>query len=305
MTRASICAQTTVPGRLARLPALQASPGYLIRVAQQVHTGLWRRELRGVVTSIQYACLLAIGNDPMLDQRTLGTRVSLDKATVADVVRRMVNTGLIHRVQSAEDRRRRLLELTSHGHQVRQDFMPAVLRVQDEILAPLDAGQRPRLLHSLTKLVGPIDRDNVVRLNRRTTLHSAPGHLIRRAQQRHSLLWTDIVGTDVTSVQYGVLLGLHGSPPLSQVTIGALVSLDKSSIADVLARLEGRGLVHRAPDDSDGRRNLVEVTDEGGTVVGTLAPQVLEVQDLLFDPLDRSERNSFTHLMTLVCRINR
>ena len=289
--------------RAQRLPSLKSSPGHLIRVAQQVHTELWRRELGRGVTSVQYACLMAIEQAPGLDQQMLGARVSLDKATVADVVRRMHLTGLIDRVDSADDRRRRLLEPTPEGRRVRAAQLPAVLRVQEEILAPLSTSERTALTAELTEVAGLVDHSGDVPLGSRTSLYVAPGHLIRRAQQRHWSLWGQTVGTEVTSVQYGVLLGLHDSPAVGQVKIGSLASIDKSSIAEVLRRLDRRGLLEREPDPADGRRNLVAITPTGVQVVEELAPRVLEVQRLLFAPLDPAERTRFTTLMSKVCRI--
>lgn len=303
MTQLTPPAEVGTPPPPHRLPDLKSSPGHLIRVVQQVHTELWRRHLGDSVTSIQYACLLAIAAEPGLDQQTLGTRVSLDKATVADVVRRMVDAQWIERVQTSEDRRRRLLELTPRGRRVWKDNLAAVLMVQQEILAPLKAADRRMLLQTLTKVSGGFAGRVDVPLDSGITLHTAPGHLIRRAQQRHWTLWLQKVGRAVTSVQYGVLLGMYDSPPLSQAAIGALASLDKSSAADVLSRLDGRGLILRSPDPLDRRRNVVEITDEGATVVDVLATSVVEVQKLLFTPLDRFEREQFVCLMGRVCRL--
>lgn len=286
-----------------RLPALHTSPGHFIRVAQQVHTTLWRREFQGAITTIQYACLMVIDDDPMLDQQSLGARASLDKATTADVVRRMVRSGLIGRAGSVEDRRRRLLTLTRHGRDVLRQQRPAVLRVQTGLLSPLQPPERVELVDLLTRLAGPIETADDIPLAGATTLYTAPGHLIRRAQQRHESIWASTVPSAVTSVQYGVLLCIHGSPLLSQIAVGSMTSLDKSSIADVVARLERRGLISRVPDSLDGRRHLIDLTQEGASVVETLGPDVLKVQALLFEPLSRSERTSFIRLMKQVCHI--
>ena len=55
-------------------------------------------------------------------------------------------------------------------------------------------------------------------------LLAAPGHLIRRAQQRHQARWAELVGSDVTSVQFAVLAKLAAEPGCDQNTLagGAL-----------------------------------------------------------------------------------
>jgi len=294
--------ESNAPEVTSPLPDLQTAPGHLIRVAQQTHTELWRRAMHGAVTSTQYACLLVVAANPQIDQQTLGNRVSLDRATVTGVVRRMIEAGLLERVQAPGDRRRQLLGLTAHGKEVQQQQLVAAVHVQDAILSPLEPEQCTVLLRRLTQVVGYLDYAKDVPLTSGITLFTAPGHLIRRAQQRHWGLWASTIGEDVTSVQYGVLLGLHCSGPLSQVGISDLASIDKSSVAEMLARLEGRGLLHRGTDPLDRRRKLVEITDQGAATVERFASRVLEVQRLLFEPLDPIERDQFTVLMTCVCR---
>src|SRR5690606_22605062 len=68
------------------------------------------------------------------------------------------------------------------------------------------------------------------------------GHLIRRAQQVHATMWAEEVSTVVTSVQYGVLTVLERMPGASQKEIGLEASLDKSTVAELLHRMERGGL---------------------------------------------------------------
>ncbi len=96
-------------------------------------------------------------------------------------------------------------------------------------------------------------------------LTTHPGHLARRLQQAHYLLWNTMVSEEITSPQFAVLNALADEPGLDQRTVGSGWGLDRSTIAEVVSRLSGRGLLDKVRDAQDGRRFLLRLT---GTVRG-------------------------------------
>lgn len=94
-------------------------------------------------------------------------------------------------------------------------------------------------------------------------LSTHPGHLARRLQQAHYLLWNTMVSEEITSPQFAVLNALVAEPGLDQRTVGERVGLDRSTIAEVISRLGRRGLLDKVRDPQDGRRFLLRLTDEG------------------------------------------
>lgn len=66
-------------------------------------------------------------------------------------------------------------------------------------------------------------------------LSGHPGHLARRLQQVHYLLWNTMVSEQTTSPQFAVLNTLVASPGLDQRTVGERVGLDRSTIAEVIS----------------------------------------------------------------------
>lgn len=116
-------------------------------------------------------------------------------------------------------------------------------------------------------------------------LHDAPGHLVRVAQQRHTLLWTAEFGTDLTGPQYAVISSVSAEGGQTQREVGDRASLDKSSTADVVARLVRRGLVNRAADPADGRRRMLRLTDDARSTLPDLTRSVLRVQERVTAPL--------------------
>lgn len=126
------------------------------------------------------------------------------------------------------------------------------------------------------------------------------GHLIRRAQQRHAALWQEEVSTEVSSVQYAALAVIERMPGASQSALGTELDLDRSTIADIVSRLERRGVIERSPHASDRRRYSLILTTAGLAEVEHLRPRVVAVNAKLTDGLSRQD---LTTLRTLLERI--
>lgn len=131
-------------------------------------------------------------------------------------------------------------------------------------------------------------------------LAHSPGHMIRRAQQRHLALWSARVGGELTSVQFAVLLLLQYEPGLDQRTVSARLSIDSSTLADVCRRLEHRGLLGRSRDSGDGRRYVLTVSEPGRRLLDEALPAAEEVGEELFGDLDAGERETFMELLQRV-----
>lgn len=116
------------------------------------------------------------------------------------------------------------------------------------------------------------------------------GYLIRRAQQRHVAAWTRIVSTETSSVQYSILVSLDRRGEASQRELCDDVDLDRSTVADLVSRMERRGLLVRRRDPADARRNTVTLTEKGLAERRRLAPLVAEVEQELTGSLDAAAR---------------
>ncbi|MBU3067771.1 MarR family winged helix-turn-helix transcriptional regulator [Nocardia sp. NEAU-G5] len=259
---------------------------------------------------MQYGVLLVLGQQQEADQRTVAELMSLDKASAADILRRLERRGSVARRRDRVDGRRILARLTAEGRVALLTAAPAVVEVQHQLLQPLSFDDGEDLLGLLREVAyrgEPPSGTADIAVNAPVPgwplrlpalrLHTAPGHLIRRAQQLHTLLWTNLVSTELTSVQYSVLLVLDGHPLIDQRMLGRLTSLDKSTGGDVIARLEARGLVIRARDAVDGRRNTVRLSTEGRRELLAHTPSVRNVQRELLRPLTDVQSPHFIKLM--------
>ncbi|MEU1328998.1 MarR family transcriptional regulator [Streptomyces sp. NPDC005865] len=131
-------------------------------------------------------------------------------------------------------------------------------------------------------------------------LATHPGHLARRLQQAHHLLWNAMVSEEITSPQYAVLNALVAEPGLDQRTVGERVGLDRSTIAEVVARLIRRDLLDKVRDARDGRRFLLRLTDEGLRTHRRLTVRTARMNQVLLAPLSAAERSVFLDLIQRV-----
>lgn len=131
-------------------------------------------------------------------------------------------------------------------------------------------------------------------------LSTHPGHLARRLQQAHSLLWVAMVSEETTSPQFAVLNALEEKPGMDQRTLSETVHLDRSTIGDLVARLAGRELVERVRDPVDGRRNVLRLTREGRRVHRKLVTRTARMNRVFLAPLDGAEQET---LLRLIARV--
>ncbi|GAB2695274.1 DNA-binding MarR family transcriptional regulator [Microbacterium marinum] len=118
------------------------------------------------------------------------------------------------------------------------------------------------------------------------------GNLIRRAQQLHLATWARVASVEITSTQYSILAVLDRLGEASQRELGDEVDLDRSTIADLVRRMEKSGLITRQRAASDARRNIVALTEHGAAEYARLAPRVIEVQRELTAHLEAEEASA-------------
>ncbi|MFF0222907.1 MarR family winged helix-turn-helix transcriptional regulator [Streptomyces sp. NPDC004629] len=131
-------------------------------------------------------------------------------------------------------------------------------------------------------------------------LNSHPGHLARRLQQAHHLLWNTMVSEEITSPQFAVLNTLVAEPGLDQRTVGDRVGLDRSTIAEVISRLIRRGFLDKVRDPQDGRRFLLRLTDDGARVHRKLTVRTARMNQVFLAPLSAEEQTLFLALIQRV-----
>jgi len=126
---------------------------HVMRRALQEHGARWQAELPSL-TKPQYAVLKAIAEGDDIDQASAGQQAAIDKATLANLMLRLEQRGLITR-SVGTDRRRRILRLTGRGEAALREADPVAREVDESMLRRLSAAERAELHRLLRKLSPP------------------------------------------------------------------------------------------------------------------------------------------------------
>jgi DNA-binding MarR family transcriptional regulator len=92
-------------------------------------------------------------------------------------------------------------------------------------------------------------------------LYAKPGHLIRRLQQiAVAIFMEDTEDFDITPVQYAALTAVREHPDVDVTRLSALIAFDRSTLGNVVERLEAKGRLVRCEGQSDRRIKLLRIT---------------------------------------------
>jgi DNA-binding MarR family transcriptional regulator len=124
------------------------------------------------------------------------------------------------------------------------------------------------------------------------------GFVLRQVSQRHSTIFAERIGLDLTPTQWTALFKLTETGPCSQNQLGRITAMDVATIKGVIDRLTARGLTETGPDPADGRRLLVSLTRAGLQAVEKALPNALAITDETLAPLDDGERSTLLALLS-------
>ncbi len=131
-----------------------------------------------------------------------------------------------------------------------------------------------------------------------TLLQEKPGHLVRRVQQISTALFTEECGAlDLTSVQYAAMVAIGRGERMDATRLSAEIAFDRSTLGDVLERLEAKGLIERRPHPDDRRVKLLHLTPRGVELLQAVEPAVERVQQRLLAPLACADRATLLRLL--------
>ena len=124
------------------------------------------------------------------------------------------------------------------------------------------------------------------------------GHQIRRCNQIAVALFAEEVGAfEITPVQYAALTAIAETPDLDATRLAQIVAFDRSTVGNVLERLEDRGLINREYRRDDKRTKRLRITAEGRRVLDAIAPAVARSQARFIEVLSATERRQLQQLL--------
>ncbi|MEU5208947.1 MarR family winged helix-turn-helix transcriptional regulator [Streptomyces sp. NPDC020742] len=132
-----------------------------------------------------------------------------------------------------------------------------------------------------------------------------PDRLRRRASrllsqlsaQSDRLITEGLSQVDARKWHYAVLASLQEYGPGSQATLSRRSGIYRSDMVGVLNELAERGLVERAPDPDDRRRNIITLSAQGRRHLRRLDTVLDDLHDELLAPLGPAERDQLVQLL--------
>ena len=132
-------------------------PGALARRFFQICTTAAADELTAAgVTALEHAAMSYLNKsdgEPRLDQNSLAARLAIDRNSTSRLVEQLASKGLLEREVKQDDRRARVLRLSSRGETVHERLFPLVLAAQERALATLRPADRDLLLDLLVRVI--------------------------------------------------------------------------------------------------------------------------------------------------------
>ncbi|WLW51006.1 MarR family winged helix-turn-helix transcriptional regulator [Streptomyces sp. YU58] len=129
-------------------------------------------------------------------------------------------------------------------------------------------------------------------------IRSLPSWLLGRAAARGRALVAEALAAEGMKMWHHVVLSaVRDLAPVAQADLGRGIGLDPKDLVGILNDLQAAGLVVRAPDAADRRKNAVSLTDEGARLLVRCEKVARRANDDLLAPLSAAERELFTGLL--------
>jgi DNA-binding MarR family transcriptional regulator len=123
------------------------------------------------------------------------------------------------------------------------------------------------------------------------------GFLLRQVTQRHTTIFSHMIGDGLTPMQWAVLAKLLEIGRTSQTALGRAVYMDAATVKGTVDRLVARGLVLRLQDVEDRRKLLVDLTEAGREVTLRNLDVASAITRETLSPLDDDEARQLFALL--------
>jgi len=125
-------------------------------------------------------------------------------------------------------------------------------------------------------------------------LDRSPSHLLHRALQLALDIYAEEAGPGaLTQRQFAVLSAVQAKEGCTQSELVRATGIDRSTLAELVARLIGKNLLARERSTLDARANTVRLTEEGRAAVGEAAPRVAAADARILALMPGTRRDTF------------
>jgi DNA-binding MarR family transcriptional regulator len=133
---------------------LTQSPSHLLRRCVQYANDLFSHEPGASdLTKQQYTVLAAVEQNEGVSQTELVTITGIDRSTLAEMIRRMIEKGLLDRERTEADARANAVHIAANGRKALRSARTASERVERALLSGLASADRAKFVKMLTAVV--------------------------------------------------------------------------------------------------------------------------------------------------------
>jgi len=137
------------------------------------------------------------------------------------------------------------------------------------------------------------------------SVYTKPGYLFRRMQQIAVAIFIEECSVyGLTPVQFAALVAIHTHPGIDATRLSAVIAFDRSTLGNVIERLEAKAYIERKPSREDKRVKLVYLTGSGAALLGDIMPAVDRAQARMLEPLAPADRQTLMALLTRLVDLN-
>ncbi len=131
---------------------------HLFHRAGQVADDLFATAMIGSdLTPRQYAVLAVLAKHENASQTDIVGQTGIDRSTLADIVKRLVDRGLLARRRSKFDARAYSVRLTAAGQAALRSTAPVAARVEEQLLKAVPVAKREEFAAALAAIVRGAD----------------------------------------------------------------------------------------------------------------------------------------------------
>jgi DNA-binding MarR family transcriptional regulator len=131
------------------------------------------------------------------------------------------------------------------------------------------------------------------------TLAESPSHLMHRALQLALDIYAEELGSGgPTQRQFAVMEAVSVKEGLTQTDLVKATGIDRSTLADLVARMTTRGLLTRERSSLDARAKAVRLSPEGQALLESARPKVEAADRRVMALLPKAKRDGFLELLS-------
>src|ERR1700729_2785041 len=141
--------------------ALSESPSHLLKRCAQFFGDLYAHEAgSGELTKQQFTLLAALEHNDGVSQTALVEITGIDRSTLAEMVRRMLEKGLLSRERTEEDQRANAVAISPSGRKALRSARNAADRAERALLEALPQPERLKFVKALSQIAQAAEQLN-------------------------------------------------------------------------------------------------------------------------------------------------